>query len=173
MCHTGNFNLSYNSLISYKARQKLCDLKTTDPEFWAELTQRTRPVLEFPGETIVEDDEMTEPLFEDDSDLPCEMIVASVLGSSPAGVVSTSNGDMISTATAELIDNTEMEMPNHDCDAGVGVGDLGCGKQKRTNNKLYDSFWRHNNNDGSDQESLKLSMYLTSVRICYHVLKLF
>jgi hypothetical protein len=144
--------LSYDSLISYEARQKLCNLKTTDPEFWAELTQRTGPVLEVPGETVVEDDDMTEPLFEDDSDLPCEMIVASVLGSGPAGVVSTSNGDMVSTAAAKSIDNTEMEMPNHDCDVDVGVGDLGRGKRKRTNNKLYDSFWQHNDNDGSDQE---------------------
>jgi hypothetical protein len=59
---------------------------------------------------------------------------------------------MVSTAAAESIDNTEMEMPNHDRDAGVGVGDLGRGKRKRTNNKLYDSFWWHNDNDGSDQE---------------------
>jgi hypothetical protein len=70
MCRTGNFDLSYDSLISYEARQKLRGLKTTDPEFWAELTQRTGPVLEVPGETIVEDDETTEPLVEDDSDLP-------------------------------------------------------------------------------------------------------
>jgi hypothetical protein len=114
--------------------------------------QTPEELNEVPGETIVKDDETTELLFEDDSDLPCEMIVASVLRSGPAGVVSTSNGDMVSTAAAKSIDNTEMEMPNHDRDAGVGVGDLGRGKWKRTNNKLYDSFWQHNNNDGSDQE---------------------
>ena len=38
MCRTGQFNLSYESLTSFNARETLRNLKTMNPEFWAELT---------------------------------------------------------------------------------------------------------------------------------------
>jgi hypothetical protein len=37
MCRTGEFNLSYESLTSYNAHKNLCNMKCTNPEFWAEL----------------------------------------------------------------------------------------------------------------------------------------
>jgi len=149
-----NFNLSYDSLTGYKARQKLCDLKTTDPDFWAELTQKaTVKLIVHPNEVVAEDEDTVDPLFKDNSDLPCEAIITNITDSSPAGVASTSNGDMMLTAAAESLDDNEMEIPD-DSSMGTGKLDLGCGKRKRTANKLYNtnSFWRHNNDDTSDQE---------------------
>jgi len=129
-------------------------LKTTDPDFWAELTQKaTVKLIVHPNEVVAEDEDTVDPLFEDDSDLLCEAIIANVTGSSPAGVASTSNGDMMSTAAAESLDDDEMEIPD-DSSAETGELDLGRGKRKRTANKLYNtkSFWRHNDDDTSDQE---------------------
>ena len=112
MCRTGNFNLSYDSLTGYEARQKLHDLKTTDPDFLAELTQKaTVKLIVHPNEVIAEDEDTVNPLFKDNSDLPCEAIIANITSSSPANVASTSNGDMMSTAAAESLDDNEMEIP--------------------------------------------------------------
>jgi hypothetical protein len=78
--------MSYESLTSYEARQKLRDLKITDPEFWDQLTRKAVPDIDtLINEHITEDDDDTNPLFEDDSDLSCGVIVANVLGSQSAG----------------------------------------------------------------------------------------
>jgi hypothetical protein len=90
MCCTGGFNLSYESLTGYEARQKLRDLKTTDPDFWNGLTQKTTTdAADMADENMSEDEDSGEVPFEDDSDLPCETIIARVLGSDiGAGVIS-------------------------------------------------------------------------------------
>ena len=162
MCRMGKFNMSYESLTGYEARQKLCDLKETDPEFWEQLTRRAAPDVDIPAnKCITEDEDATDPLFEDDSDLPCDVIVTNVLGSQPAGVKLTTSGDMTSTATAELLKTYDMKMISDgvevmgkDGASVVELGTLGRGKRKRTANRLYDSksFWRHNDADTSDQE---------------------
>jgi hypothetical protein len=163
MCRTGKFNMSYESLTSYEARQKLRDLKETDPKFWDQLTQKAAPDVDIPANKhIAEDEDATDPLFEDDSDLPCDAVVANVLGSQPAGVRLTTSGDMTSTAAAELLKPYRTDMVSDDVEVEgkdvaasvVELGTLGRGKRKRTANRLYDSksFWRHNDRDTSDQE---------------------
>jgi hypothetical protein len=157
--------MSYESLTSYEARQKLRDLKDTDPKFWDQLTRKAVPDVDIPSnEHIAEDEDVTGPLFEDDSDLPCDVIVANVLGSQLAGVKLTTSGDMTSMAAAELLETYRTEMVsddvevegNHDDASGaeLGLGILGRGKRKRTANRHYDSksFWQHNDADTSDQE---------------------
>ena len=68
MCRTGNFNLSYDSLTSYEARQKLRELKTTDPDFSNELIQKTATeAADITNDDMPEDEDTGEPLFEDDS----------------------------------------------------------------------------------------------------------
>src|ERR1700732_3449514 len=111
MCCTGNFNMSYESLTGYDARQKLRDLKKTDLEFWDQLTRKAVLEVDIPAkECIAENEDAADTLFEDDSDLPCDTIIANVLGFQPAGVKSTAAGDMVSTAAAESLDADEMEM---------------------------------------------------------------
>ena len=142
MCRTGNFNLSYDSLTSFEARQELRDLKTVDPKFWDQLTCKATPDLNVTGnETITEDDKTMEPIFEDDSDLPCEVIIAEVLGSNTRGVTSTAIGIMVSTAAAESLDENTMEaeklFAEPEGDEMVGANnptELGRGKRKRITN---------------------------------------
>ena len=158
MCRTGSFNLSYESLTSYEARQKLRDLKSSDPEFWAELARKTTPdhnteitaAADDDNEDFVEDDENIDPLFEDDSDLPCNVVIASVLGQQPRHVTATANGDLVSTRVAEYIDNEELSVVKQKHET-----DLGHSKRKKITNKLYSSksFWRHNDNEASDSEN--------------------
>lgn len=97
-----------------------------------------------------EDDENIEPLFKDDSDLPCNIVIASVLGAQPEHVASTANGDLVSTRAAEFIDNVKLAVVQ------MEEGDLGHGKRKKMTNKLYSSksFWRHNDNKVSDEENV-------------------
>ena len=56
MCCTGKFNMSYKSLTGYEARQKLCDLKETDPKFWDQLTQRAAPDVDIPANKCITKD---------------------------------------------------------------------------------------------------------------------
>jgi hypothetical protein len=99
MCLISNFNLSYDSLTSVEARQELHDLKSADPEFWDQLTT---PDLNITGnETITEGDETMEPIFKNDSDLPCEVIITEVLGSKTRGIASIATDEMVLTAAAE------------------------------------------------------------------------
>ena len=146
------FKLSYNCLTGFEARQTLRDLKTTDPDFWNELTQKTTVELtDIANEDMPEDEDDIEPLFEDDSDLPCETIVARVIGSkSRASVVATPDGSLVSTGAAEPLDKDEIEVDTEEIP--TGNNDLGRGKSKITKNNHYASFWRHNDDEASDCE---------------------
>jgi hypothetical protein len=160
MCRTGDFNMSYDSLTSYDARQKLRDLKTTDSEFWDELTRKSAAGLIIADEdNVAEDEENTDPFFEDDSDLPCDAIISTVLGTHPVGVTLNATGDVVSAAAAESLDNDKIDelLPNEvteNNDKAGETAEMGRGKRKRTSNKLYstNAFWRHHDNDGSDEE---------------------
>ena len=133
MCHMGNFNMSYESRSSYEARKKLHDLKKTDPKFWDQLTPKALLEVDIPAnECIAEDEDAANPLFEDDSDLPCDMIIANVLGFQPMGVKLTTAGDMVSTVVAESLDANKMERTSDHVedkdDVGMEeIGELGCG----------------------------------------------
>lgn len=108
------------------------------------------------GVDIAEDQNVTDTFFEDDSDLPCHAIVANMLGSNSASVAMTANGDLASTAMAESLGEGE--------GAGAGTSqaegsesvfdssDVGRGKRRKTQNRMYSSFWRHNDEDPSDAE---------------------
>ena len=129
--------------------------KKNEPEFWDQLTQKATVEVDIPAnESIAEDKDVIDPLFEDDSDLSCDTIIANVLESQPAGTKSTVFGDIISTAAAELLDANKMASSDAEGKDDVSVAELGCGKRMWTTNKLYNSryFWQHNDADASDQE---------------------
>jgi len=145
MCHAGQFNLLYESLTSFNAREMLQNLKTMNPEFWAELTavRLEEPVAD--SQAVEEDDiDAQAAWFDNDSDLPCETIIAHVHGCRVDGVeawgghlVSTEtinyNGDKLDWADDVATVNSE------------GSSSRGPGKRKVTANKLYngDHFWHH------------------------------
>jgi hypothetical protein len=129
-------------LTSFEARQKLHDLKTADPESWDELTQRTNTDPLADDSVVEDDDDTTELVFDDNSDLLCEVIITTVLGTDRAGIKTTADGNLVSMATAESMDDIG---GNNSTSAGTGT--LGRSKRTRMKNSLYNSdlFWRHNN----------------------------
>jgi hypothetical protein len=110
-------------------------------------------------DNIAEDEENTDPFFEDDSDLPCDAIISTVLGTDPVGVTLNATSDVVSAAAAESLDNNKIDemLPNEVTENNNKAGEtaeMGHGKRKRTSNKLYstNAFWWHHDNDRSDEE---------------------
>lgn len=145
-------------LTSFKAREALRNLKTTDPAFWAELTM-SRPDENLPGtEEIlpedVEPDAGLEDADADDSDLSMLTLIAALTRDIPETVGSRKTGTLMSLSDAENVDlDLELVPP-----AEANVEDpkeekapegSDRGKRKKFANKLYngDAFWRHNDND--------------------------
>ena len=137
-------------MTSCETRQTLRELKTTDPELWEQLIKKPDPKTHIDA-TEVDGNEDEMP-FEDDSDLPCEAVIASVGGKKPAGVEVDVSGALASSVLAEPIDATAEELGT--VEAELSEADNGRGKRKRTQNKLYssDTFWRHHDNQASDKE---------------------
>lgn len=154
MCTTGPFNLSHTSLTSFDAREKLRNMKHTNPVFWEELNAG-RPAEPVVGESVIEDDVVAEferdgvvaalERDEDDSDLSCEVVVAStVTGSIPEGVCK-KKGRFASAAAAESIDYEE-EVENWAITIGVEEGSSrAAGKRTVKPNPKYSGvqFWQH------------------------------
>lgn len=162
MCRTKGFNLSYESLTGFAARDRLRNLKKTDPLFWDELTASAIPEPTNTDQTYDEDNE-DEPDagFEDDSDLTCDTVTIHVVNSVvPEGALATAEGNLISATEAESMEDVvavEVPKPNEQDDVPSGlpaVEELGIGKRKRRANTLYkaSTFWRHHDGDASDEE---------------------
>jgi len=87
-----------------------------------------------------EGDDFINVPFEDDSNLLCGTIIAEVHGSELNSAKVTTDGDLVSTAMVESLNNSRLEFESADSD---NAEELGHGKRKSTENKLYQSFWRH------------------------------
>ena len=84
MCHTGEFNLSYDSLTSPKTRQILRDLPITEPEFFAELSQRRSRVPLSADDILHEDREVSDiDVAGDDCSVPLEAVLDAMHGVLP------------------------------------------------------------------------------------------
>lgn len=147
MCRVKDSNLSYESLTSYAIRDRLRNLKKTDPDFWKELITGSTPVANNAEQTFDEDnidESNTASSFDDDSDVICNVIIAQVgKAKLPDGIVATPDGNLARTAEAE-----SMEVDSEALEA-LETEELGPGKRKRRPNTLYKSsmFWRHHDND--------------------------
>lgn len=75
LCQAGDFNLSYESLTSFAVREKLRNFKTTDPDFWAELSQGTASQVDEGNQTLLEDEIDEEPGFDGVVNLPCNAVI--------------------------------------------------------------------------------------------------
>ena len=71
------FNLSYKCLTSYAAREQLQNLKKTNLAFFKELT-KDLPIVDVQENEVVLEDSADDDIiiFEGDSDLPCQAIIA-------------------------------------------------------------------------------------------------
>jgi hypothetical protein len=83
----------------------LCKLTTTDAAFWDKPTKKAVLVSVSPAlaGAELESDDFTDPLFEDDIDLPCDIIITNVFGSELGDMEATIDGDLVSTVAALCI----------------------------------------------------------------------
>ena len=73
MCRVRQWNLSYGSLTSYEAREKLRTLKTEESVFWGELTASTTHDFPDPEGHIEEDKESVDDEDDKGDDRSLEM----------------------------------------------------------------------------------------------------
>ncbi|KAG2067098.1 hypothetical protein BDR04DRAFT_1159526 [Suillus decipiens] len=101
MCCVRSFNLSYQSLTSYAAQEKLRNLKNNEPEFWDKLIKQTEEEEKDDyGIDILKDEAELDGLPEgDDTDVLCSSVIADMLSGNthtgfekPVGVL-TSKGE--------------------------------------------------------------------------------
>ena len=181
MSRVQGWNLSYESLTSFEARDRMRRLRTEDPEFWKELDEG-RVQIPRPDEQVFED---APPAEEDDagddSSVPLEAVIASVItGQTMDGVVECNGGGLTLGGSAEEDEEEpsiqvvrkaagNKELPTsvisedvtdkcvEPCGTEVGSHDGnsgGQGKRKKLANRMYSSssFWHHNDNEASDAE---------------------
>jgi hypothetical protein len=167
------WNLSYESLTSFEAREKLRGLKTTDPEFWSELTLNTLHKDLPDSNTAIEEDTINAPGDVDDYGDDSSISVSTVISEVMKGGTGREGG----LVPQELAEDEDVE-PVETIDMAVGHTDSSShamapavetpglsakrslgdrmderrGKRKRTANKWYalKSFIRHNDDEDSD-----------------------
>ncbi|KAG1854738.1 hypothetical protein C8R48DRAFT_776634 [Suillus tomentosus] len=137
MCHVCKFDLSYASLTSFAAREKLHQLKHTDPEFWAELTESHEHALAAGQAALPEDDTAMKTLdqcINDDSSLLCGALVAELMGSGVKtvhGIVSTDDGSLAACGEVKA-----MEFKGGEEAALAVEEELGRGRRRQKANTL-------------------------------------
>lgn len=147
------FNLSYQSLTSYTAREKLRNLKNDEPEFWDELTRQTgEKAKDGDGIEVLGDEAELDGLPEgDDTDVLCSSVIADMLSGNihtgserPVGVL-TSKGEV---ETMDFVVDVVPEAEGNDCENLEDAMELGQGRRKKKANSLYShSFWHHHDDE--------------------------
>jgi hypothetical protein len=140
MCKGGEFDLSFESLTSDAARKVLWDLLTTNPEFFAKITQ-PRSHVNVPPSLSPEQEALEDAAPDegpaDDSDVPfleiCthhhEALDPPPQSEVPQVYVPTESGGLSSTASAE---DTLVESVNGDIfDVTPEVNPRGCSRRNR------------------------------------------
>ncbi|KAG1826112.1 uncharacterized protein BJ212DRAFT_1475451 [Suillus subaureus] len=153
MYYAYNFNLSYQSLTSYAAREKLRNLKNNEPEFWDELTRQEGEEKDDGGMEL-DDEARLDGLPEgDDTDVPCSSVVADIL----SGDIHTGFKEPVRALTSKgeaktmdfVVDMVHEEVGN-DCENLADAVELGWERRKKKTNSSYShSFWYHHNDDKS------------------------
>jgi len=113
MCRVRQWNLSYGSLTSYEAREKLRTLKTEEPLFWGELTASTTHDLPGLKEHIEEDEERIDDEDDkgDDSSLEMPAILSTIVTGEVARNVSVGgNGGLVSQNEADDVEAEPVEV---------------------------------------------------------------
>ena len=135
-------------------------MKDSDPEFWKELTSK-RPQDLAPDEEeaqpeddeLIDDDEML--MAGDDSDIPVPLIIEAMVDQScPRGTVMRPDGTLKSGAEAKRFeDEVHLEEYGEErVQLQEEASNLGRGKCRKVANKHYMGFWRHDDNEASDED---------------------
>lgn len=179
MCRVRGWNLSYESLTSFDARKKLRDLKVEDPTFWNELSgEGVASDLPAPNEDVPEDasDEGDVDEYGDDSSIGLATVVRAVVNEGAAALKAAvgirEDGGLVREAFAEddneepadlidgMVDNQLGVHTGVDSDSHMGtrtntagennLQKEGRGRRKKTSNKQFSNFIRHDDNEDSD-----------------------
>jgi hypothetical protein len=142
------------------------NLRTTDAKFWGELTgvDSNEDRLPKSDEILSEDIEPDASLEDnevDDSDLSIQTLIhVMVKNDLPAGVGMRKNGALTSIVEAENSDTVDIPLETAesvdkriDGDDNIVEG-RGRGRRKKVANKLYERFWRHNDEDNPNDDTL-------------------
>jgi hypothetical protein len=130
-------------------------MKTTDPAFFAELTSSAAADINLTEEQATIEDEDVPVDVEDDSNLSCEEVIARVHNPS-ADVLASESCGLSSAADAESLDKLPIAEDHGTHDGQLeqtGESRRSAGKRKRRPNTLYAQFWRHHDNNNSEDES--------------------
>jgi len=132
-------------------------MKTSDPKFWAELTQSNVPDLPGIGEILDEDIEPnTAPEDEDtdDSVLPVNALIETMMTMDiPSGVGTQRNGTLTSIADTENADLNPADQIEDTTTENAGPVEQGRGKRTRQPSTRYAGFWRHYDQDNWRDDS--------------------
>ena len=139
-------------------------MRTTDPEFWEELT-RGQPDEQLPdvAETLQEDLEFDTELEDkdaDDSDVSMRTLITALTSEDvPETVGFRKSGTLTSLADAENPDLDEGMLPLAEANVEISTvpsGEVGRGKRRKFASKRYngEEFWRHNDDDNWEDDSL-------------------
>ncbi|KAJ7934276.1 hypothetical protein B0H13DRAFT_2306007 [Mycena leptocephala] len=141
-CKAKQWNLSYECLTGFEARQELRDLKATQPEFWVELESGRMRALEKHNSLYDEEFPSDPSDVEDDSEITCQAVKAAVVAGTTTRLTSEGKQSEEIRDDEELIDEPSAE-------TGIAEG----GKRKRKQNPRYKNFWRHWDEDDTDDEN--------------------
>jgi hypothetical protein len=140
MCQAKDFNLSYKSLTSFALRQALRDLPKMDPAFHLELlsvksgSELVENFVE--EEVILEDNEDPPDIFDDESALPLDAVLAKIIRSTDGAteslnldetVIEDADGNFISQfgEAESLVEQPSLELQDDE------KAELGRGKRLR------------------------------------------
>jgi hypothetical protein len=153
-------------LKGYAAREALRNLRTTNADFWGELTRLESPDNQLPksNEILSEDIEPDASLEDNDADgseLSIQTLInAMVKNNLPAGVGTRKSGVLTSIVDAETCDIVDIPLEPVECvekriDGEDSIVDgRGRGRRKKVANRLYEQFWRHNDDDSPEDDTL-------------------
>jgi hypothetical protein len=140
----------YECLTGFEAREHLHNLKEVDPKFWTKLTAKSQN-LPSENETLPED-VMVHPkrddlMTMDDSDLGIDTLILTIQhGTCPPGIAWRDDSGLMLVVDAENLDlgftpeETGDESKMVEVNEPMAAEEIGCGKQRKTRNKLYTKF---------------------------------
>jgi hypothetical protein len=150
------FNLSFDSLTSREALQRLRDVQKNEPDLWTKISTRQYKLAK--QDDIMDTDQ--EPAFTDDadtsdgSDVPVEAILQHIVdgGENPPAGYSVDPNGLLTPHNESEVYESEVAGNAHVAEASnTGEGEeskemprFGRGQRKRIANTLYNDFWSHN-----------------------------
>ncbi|OJA17054.1 hypothetical protein AZE42_11364, partial [Rhizopogon vesiculosus] len=147
-CHAGTlFNLSFESLSSRNALQRLRDVQRNEPDLWEQIVTRQ---YQLPEQRAVEEPPFTDNTDgADRSDVTVEAVAKHIADGNqdmPTGYSLDHDGSLITrnqsaVYESEITLDAQAEVSNTGEEAGVPH--FGRGKRTRTANTLYNNFWSH------------------------------